>query len=277
MKKGDYNLLTVDSISAEVYLLKDENGDEVSMPQSLCEIEKRVGEQFNAFVFDSNGKTLATDIDPLVRLDHFAMLKLSSKESFYAEMDMGIPGYPLRVPLREQVQGMNEGDKYLVFYFYDKDKETYVGSCKVEEFLIDHIKSEYSPGQKVKIQAFKFTELGIKVIVDDMYEGLVYDSEVFQDINFGEIKEAFIKKLRSDKKIDITLQPFGYRKVEGNTQKILDLLKAQEGILHLGDKSDPESIAHILSMSKKTFKKSIGALYKQGLITIEAKSIHLIK
>jgi len=274
---GDYNLLTVKAKTDQGYTLMDDEHTPIKMPLSLSKGSYEIGDEVQVLVFKSAQELLASDRKGLITINGFANLELVAKGPFHCEMDMGLDEHTLKVPLREQVQNMNIGDHYLVHHFWDEEMDNYIGSCKIDEFLIHYEEAEYKPGQAVKLQAYKFTNLGIKVIVDDLYEGLLYENEVFRDVEFGEILSGYIKKLRDDKKIDVTLQPFGYNKVVSGVPKILELLEKQDGTLHLGDKSDPESIALILSMSKKTFKKAIGHLYKEGKITIEPKSIHLVK
>jgi len=274
---GDINKLEVKQKTEGGYVCQGNDEKDIFLPESLAMEETKVGQKFDGFVFTQGDELYASAKKPLITLNNFANLVLKSKNPLVAKFDIGLGDYMLTVPLREQVQGMIEGDTYLVTYYYDEPSDKYYGSCRIETFLRDSDPEEFSPGQAVKLQAFKFTDLGIKVIVDDVCEGLLYDNEVFQDVAFGESLKGYVKKMRADNKLDVTLQPFGYKKVLDNVDLILQKLKEGDGVLHLGDKSDPESIAMILSMSKKTFKKTIGALYKKGLIKIEPKSITLVR
>ncbi len=131
------------------------------------------------------------------------------------------------------------------------------------------------PGQEVDLLIGESSPLGMKVLINDQYEGLLYHTEIFKPLSKGDHVKGYIKKLREDNKIDVSLEPFGYRKVEPNMDKILKKLKEQNGLLHLTDKSDPQKIYDQLQMSKKVFKKAIGGLYKQKLIRIESDGVYL--
>jgi len=162
----------------------------------------------------------------------------------------------------------------VVYLHIDRLSKSLLGSTKVSKFLeTEYIDLEV--GQEVDLMAYGHSDLGVKVIINHKYEGLLYKNDVFQPIKIGEQLKGYIKKVRDDDKVDVTLHKFGYRSTEPNADKILEKLKENEGVLDLHDKSDPVDITALLQMSKKSFKKALGLLYKQKVIRIEDDAIYL--
>lgn len=275
MQVGLYNNLKVKSKNGDQFILADKHGEEAILPTELIKKRLSIGEEINVFVMPFNGKLIASMVKPKILLGGFANLQLAEKSALKSRMDIGLGDYTMELPLGEQLRTMDEGETYLAHFAYDEEVDRYFLTCLIEDFTDEAPEEEFKAGDKVKIMPYKFTNLGIKVIVDDQYDGLLYNNEVFQDLDYGQSLTGYIKKLRPDNKLDVSLTPFGYKKVLDVTDQILEKLKANDGILHLGDKSEPEIISHQLGMSKKTFKKAIGALYKKGLIIIEPKEIRL--
>ncbi len=172
---------------------------------------------------------------------------------------------------------MEAGKSYIVYLFLDQETDRLVASNKIEDFIEDE-DVDLEEGQEVDLMVFKKTELGYKVIINNLFEGLIYHNEVFKPLNVGDTLKGYVKPLREDGKIDLILQKAGYRNtIEPNSALILDLIKSSNGFLSLNDKSDPEDIKRIVGMSKKAFKKTIGTLYKQKLILIEKDGLYLTK
>ncbi|MGB0425253.1 MAG: GntR family transcriptional regulator, partial [Flavobacteriales bacterium] len=167
------------------------------------------------------------------------------------------------------------GDKRIIYMFLDDRSQKLVGSMKWKDFCFKD-EPEYEVNQKVKIMIGEETDLGRNVLIDNAYYGLIYDNEIFEDLEIGEEREAFIKNQREDGDIDVSLQPLGYSRVLSSVDKIVELLKENEGVLEIGDKSSPELITALTGMSKKTFKKAIGDLYKKKLVVLEPKQVKLI-
>lgn len=188
-------------------------------------------------------------------------------------MDWGLEKH-LFVPFKEQVSKMRKGDRYLVFCYLDELTGRLVASSKVNNFLTNS-ELTIEPFEEVDIIVSNKTELGWNVIVNELHQGLVYDDDVFQKIQTGDRLKAYIKKTRPDGKIDVTLQRPGYRSIEPNAKDVLTHLELKGGFLKLTDKSSPEDIQSQLQMSKKSFKRAIGNLYKQRLINITEEGIHL--
>ena len=133
-------------------------------------------------------------------------------------------------------------------------------------------------GDKVHLIIGHESPLGFSVLIDEEFEGLLYHNEVFQELKEGQVVDGYVKKMREDGKIDVALQAQNFKKaIDGLTQKVIEKLEANDGVLNLTDKSAPEEIKELLQMSKKNFKKAVGNLYKQKIITIEEKAIYLIK
>ncbi|MGM0497479.1 MAG: CvfB family protein, partial [Bacteroidota bacterium] len=203
----------------------------------------------------------------------FAPLKVTSVTDFGAFVDWGI-AKELLVPFREQDKKLREGEYAVIYLFYDEVSERLVGSAKVRKF-IDKENIKVEEGEKVDVLVYDETELGYKVIVNNLHDGLIYQNEVFQEVHIGDKLAAYVKKIRPDGKIDLQLQPFGYSKVAPNAEEILQVLKNNDGWLPLTDKSTPEEIKEKLNMSKKTFKKAIGDLYKNKIIELKEDGIYL--
>ena len=190
-------------------------------------------------------------------------------------MDWGL-AKDIFVPFREQVKKMEEGDTHIVCLYLDKATNRLAASSKINRFLKNE-NIEVKEKDEVDLLIAEVTDIGVNVIINDCYKGILYQDEIFQTLNYGTRVRGYIKKIREDKKIDVSLQKSGYANVLPNEEKILDMLKKSNGFLKLNDSSSPEEITEVLEMSKKTFKKAIGSLFKQRLIKIEEKGISLAR
>jgi predicted RNA-binding protein (virulence factor B family) len=171
---------------------------------------------------------------------------------------------------------MEEGKRYLVYMYLDEKTNRLVGSSKSNQFL-DNKNITLEKGEEVDLIVSHITDVGINVIINEKHKGLLYKNEVFEDLRTGDRIIGYIKNIRPDGKIDVSRQPFGVERIDASAQKVLDELKASRGFLRLHDNSSPEDVKTVLQMSKKTFKKAVGTLYKQKLIEIKEDGIHLIK
>ena len=169
---------------------------------------------------------------------------------------------------------MEEGNSYVVYIYIDEMSNRIVGSAKVEDFL-DKEPHDFVEGQEVDLVLYNHTDIGFKAIINGTHTGVVYDADVFRTVERGEKTKGYIKRIRLDKKIDLLLDKPGYQKVDTVSQNILDKLKDEKGFIPLVDKSPAEDIYSMFGISKKTFKKAIGSLYKARLITIEETGIKL--
>ena len=231
--------------------------------------------QLKVFVYkDSEDRPIATTLKPLALPGEFAVLTVNDVSSYGAFLEMGLEK-ELLAPYKEQNQNLVVGRQVLVYVYLDEATNRLVASCKTNKFVKrDFIDLEEN--EEVDLLIGPRTDLGINVIINNTYAGLIYENEVFEKVKLGDKKKGYIYKLREDDKIDVRLQPTGYENIDAFEQKLLDTLEANGGKLPVGDKSEPERIYELLQMSKKNFKKAAGSLYKKRLITVEPTAIQLV-
>jgi hypothetical protein len=273
---GSYNTLEVIVSTKFGLYLSDGQGNEVLLPNKYVPADAGIGTQIRVFVYrDSEQRPVATTLDPFITKGGFAALRVKSVTEFGAFLDWGLEK-DLLCPHDEQAERMQLGKSYVVTLLLDEFSGRLVASSKLRQHLSnDALTVAY--GEAVDLLVIGHIEAGIQVVVNDRHLGLVYRNEVFRPMQPGMRMKGFIKTIRPENKLDISLQPLGYQAIEPNAQKILDLLKAGTGFLPLHDGSDPEMIAAALQMSKKTFKKAIGALYRDQQIRIAEDGIHLLR
>ena len=272
---GKFNELTILRKTSVGLFLGDEDGEEVLLPNKYCPDQFVIGNKLKVFIYlDYAERKIATNLIPRIFLHEFALLRVTDVNEFGAFMDWGLEK-DLMVPFSEQRQKMEEGRSYIVFLDIDWKSERLFASNKLEKHLQNEF-LEVEEGDQVQLIIQQKTDLGYSVIVNNSHRGLIYDSEIFIPLHIGDRVDGFIKKIRDDNKLDISLHPIGYENArDQNTQIIYQALLDQKGILDLTDKSSPEEISHRLGMSKKAFKKAIGALYKERKIRIQEDGIHL--
>jgi len=273
---GKYNLLQVaDNTPHGLFLIDKEDEDRILLPGKYIPEGVDEGDHLEVYVYrDNEERLIATTEEPKVTLYEFGALTVSSVGKYGAFVDYGV-GKDLLVPFREQQRPMEVGKTYLVYMYLDGQTDRLTGSTRLEQFL-DNEDLTIEVGEEVLVTFWNKTDLGINVIINHQHKGLVYSNELFEQVALGDTRTAYVHRIREDNKVDIRLQKEGYAKVEENAQRILDELKKRDGYLLLTDKSAPERIKEELGMSKKTFKKSIGNLYKQKLISLEEKGIRLL-
>jgi len=258
-----------------VYLDADELG-EILLPQKYVPKDYEKDGMVEVFVYlDSEDRLIATTEKPHAMVNEFAFLKVAAVNKFGAFLDWGLLK-DLLVPFREQKQKMEEGKSYVVFIYLDEESQRIAASAKLDKFL-DLMPTEYIEGEEVDLLICDKTDIGYKAIIEGKHWGILYDNEVFQKLERGQQINGYIKKIREDNKIDLSLQKTGYNIVDEISEKILAKLKEQDGFIPVTDKSPPEVISDIFGISKKTFKKSIGALYKKRLIILENDGIKLVE
>jgi predicted RNA-binding protein (virulence factor B family) len=272
---GKYNTLRVlKEVDFGVYL-DGENEGEILMPIRYVPQNCQVGDHVDVFLYlDSEDRPIATTEKPYAQVGEFAMLRVKSVNKIGTFLDWGIMK-DLLVPFREQKVTMIEGRSYLVYIYVDAESRRIVASAKLNKFL-DKTLPEYVVGQEVELVVESETDLGYKAIVNNLHWGILYENEVFEQLAKGLKLKGYIKKIRTDNKIDLSLQPIGYEKVDPITQMILDELKKAGGFIAVSDKSEAELVYQVFGVSKKSFKQAIGALYKKRLITISTDGIRLI-
>ncbi|MGH1335184.1 MAG: CvfB family protein [Aureispira sp.] len=274
---GQYNLLEVARSTPHGLFLEDKEGESVLLHGKFIPEGTAVGDMIEVYVYkDNEDRPIATTQEPAFTLYEYALLKVTDINTHGAFVDYGVDK-DLLVPFREQQEPMELGESYLVYLYLDGQTDRLTGSTKIEQFLEEEEPEGLEQGDEVLVTIWKPSELGINVIVNNQYRGLIYHNEVFQTLEIGDRVSAYIAQVRSDGKLDIRLDKDGYEKVEPNAQKILDLLEKRAGFILLTDKSSPEQIKQQLGMSKKTFKKAVGSLYKEKRITLEDKGIRLVR
>jgi predicted RNA-binding protein (virulence factor B family) len=248
--------------------------DDVLLPNKYVPTSLAVGDKLDVFLYtDSEDRPIATTLTPHIMRDEFAPLPVVAVSSAGAFLNWGLEK-DLLVPYREQSRPMEVGQWYVVYMYLDEDTNRLVASSKVSRFLDDD-SSDLVKGDEVDLLAYEATDLGYNVIINDRFQGLLYHSSIFRPIQIGDRMPGFIKHIRDDKLIDVSLQQEGFQNVEPNAQRILDELKANKGFLPLTDHSDPKLIYQTLEMSKKTFKKAVGVLYKERKIVLQSDGIVL--
>src|SRR5680860_73148 len=273
---GEYHTLIIDRDTEPGLFLRNEEGDEVLLPNKYKPENFNLEDEIKIFVYlDHQERPVATTLRPYVKLDEFAYLKCVEVSDIGAFLDWGLEKH-LFVPYREMASEMRKGSWYLIFCYLDEESGRLVGSSKTNAFL-DNSDITVEPFQPVDIIVANPTDLGMNVIVNEIHQGLIFKDDIFQDLQPGDRLKAWVKKTRPDGKIDITLQRPGYRSIEPNAQDILNEMELKGGFLKLTDKSAPQEVQRVLQMSKKSFKKAIGTLYKQRLIDIKEDGIYLKK
>ena len=276
MKLGKINRLKVSRISQFGTYLTDDENNEVLLPDDYEGAEDvELDELIDLFIYlNSEDQYAATAKTPLIETNKFAYLQVKDVNRVGAFMDIGI-SKDLLVPYAEQTEEMRVGNSYLVFMFVDEETDRLVGSCKENEFVFfDEIDVEV--GDEVDLLPYRKTDLGIHAIVNNLYKGLIFQSDIHKDFDLGEKIKGYVKDIREDGKIDLLLEPLGYRQsIDPTSEIILTKLAEANGQLFFTDKSTPEEIKYEFGISKKAFKRGIGNLYKQKKIVILKESIRL--
>ncbi|MEZ5002697.1 MAG: S1-like domain-containing RNA-binding protein [Chitinophagales bacterium] len=271
---GEYNTLKAIRTAEQGMYLGHNEDETVLLPNRYIPKNLEIGDEIKVFVYGDNyNRPIATTLQPLITLNQFAVLKVKSVEKFGAFMDWGI-AKDLLVPFNNQYKKLEVGKSYMIHLYLDEVSERLVGSAKIPSFLMTEIIT-VKVGDEVDLMVYEKSELGVNVIVNNIHRGLVFWDELFQEVKIGDTMKGYVSKIRPDNKIDISLNKFGYQKVEPNAEKILAYIKQHNGEIPFTDKSDPDEIYKTFKMSKKVFKKALGALYKQRLITIEKNRVKL--
>ncbi len=270
---GKYNELeVVRKISIGMYLT--DGNEEILLPTKFIPSEARIGAKIEVFVFiDNEGRPIATTEEPYAVVGDFTVLTVREVTDYGAFLDWGI-SKDVFVPFREQRVPMIEGHEYFVYIYLDEETNRVAASSKWSKFLSTDI--DFQVEDEVQLLIAEQTDLGFKAIINNKYLGLLYKNEVFEPLHIGDRKRGFVKAIREDDKVDLSLQVKGYEHIEDSKYKILHQLENSNGIIALGDKSTPEEIYQTLKLSKKAFKKTIGGLYKDQLIEIGDFEIKLI-
>ncbi len=257
--------------------LGDESGEEVLLPNKYCPEKFELQDKIEVFVYhDHEERKVATNIRPKILLNEFELLQVTAVTNVGAFMDWGLEK-DLLVPFREQRHKMQEGKWYIVYLDVDRKTDRLYASNRIDDFLQNR-ELTVERGEEVSLFVFQKTDLGFSVIVNNIHKGLLFQNEIFKELNIGDKIIGFVKNIREDNKLDISIQRIGYENFNDcNSELIFHKLVENEGFLPVTDKSSPEEIRRQFGISKKAFKKSIGALYKQRKITILPEGIKSIK
>lgn len=271
---GTFNTLKI-ARRTNVGLFLTDGSQDVLLPKKYIPKISEIGDELEVFVYlDHEERPVATTLEPKIYLNEFSLLKVNYVNDFGAFMDWGLEK-DLFVPFREQARKMSEGNYYIVYMYMDEKTNRLVGSSKLNQFL-DNKNLTVSEGEEVDLIVSHITDAGINVIINEKHKGLMYKNEVFEDLRTGDRIIGYIKNIRPDGKIDVSRHKLGFEKVSDNATKILEELNYNNGFLGLNDKSHPDEIKTVLGMSKKTFKQTIGVLYKERKILIEENGIRSV-
>jgi len=270
------NLEVLRSTEIGLFLDTEErNYNGILLPKRYVPSGIEIGDFMDVFIYrDSEDRIIATRLDPYIRVGEFAYLNVNKVESYGAFLDWGLPK-DLFVPLSQQRMLMVNDGYYLVYAYLDEQTDRIAATAKVHRYLQNEAE-DLEIGQEVELLICDETDLGVRVIVDNKFWGLVFHNEIFQHLEEGQKTIGYVKGIRQeDNKIDITLKKQGMAEVKDARSQIIEVLYDSNGFLPLNDKSAPEAIYEELEMSKKVFKKAIGNLYKDKMITIKRDGIHL--
>jgi predicted RNA-binding protein (virulence factor B family) len=272
---GRYNeLKVIKEMDFGIYL--GDGTAEILMPSKWVPRGTAIGDLMDVFVFrDSEGRLIATTIRPYAIAGEFAFLEVQQVNATGAFLDWGMEKN-LMVPFREQPVPMEEGKSYVVYVYVDEETDRIVASAKLNKF-IEREDIDLVEGDVVDLLIYSETDKGLNAIINNTYNGLIYRNEIFDNTRIGDKVKGFVKQVREDNKIDLSLQKSGYELVDDVKWKILNLLKEKNGFLPLHDGSSPEEIKAALQISKKAFKKAVGALYKEQLVKLTPKGVELIR
>lgn len=272
---GDFaELEVVKKVDFGIYLDGGPLG-EILLPLKEVPEGTEPGQDLNVFLYcDSEDRVIATTQKPYAKAGDLVGLKVVDTTDFGAFLDWGLLK-DLFVPFAEQHKPMQKGKTYVVRVLVDETSGRMVASSRLNRFIAATANA-YVEGDAVEILVAEVSDLGYRVIVDDRYWGALYSNEIFKPIAIGDRLKAYIKRVREDQKLDISLQAPGYKHVGPASEQLLQKLKQEDGFLALTDKSPPERIYHVMQMSKKTFKKAVGQLYRERKIRLKADGIYLV-
>ena len=275
LKIGEYNhLRIIKEVPFGLYL--DGYEDEILLPLQYVPETYEIDQFIDVFIYrDSEDRIIATTLKPKATINQFAYLEVKAVTPLGVFMEWGL-AKDLFVPFSQQFQKMSVGRSYLVYVYLDGQTDRIVASARVEKFLPLTDGSEFTIGDKVDAIPFEHTDLGIKCLVNNCKIGMLFKNQVFTNLTFGESTPVYIANIRPDGKLDLRLEPVGMVRIDSQAERILNAIKDNNGVLKLHDKSPAEAMYQALGMSKKDFKKGVGALYKSKLIALHSDCISLL-
>ena len=272
IRLGDTNTLkVVKTVDFGVYLDGGDAG-EILLPTRYVPKECAVGSELEVFLYlDNEERLIATTLQPLVKVGGFACLEVSWVNQYGAFLNWGLMK-DLFCPFHEQRRKMSQGERHFVHAYLDESSYRIVASAKIDMFLSQRMPM-YANNELVDVIVWQRTPLGWKVVVDNQFAGMIYHNEIFQTLHSGMCLEAYVRTVRPDGKIDLTLQQDGFRKVDSFAEQLLQYIDEHGGQIPFGDKTDADLIYETFQVSKKTFKKAVGDLYRRHLIVIADNGI----
>ncbi|MCH2230329.1 MAG: S1-like domain-containing RNA-binding protein [Crocinitomicaceae bacterium] len=275
MNIGEFNNLTILRFTSVGAYLADEEDNDVLLPNKYLTDDMQLDDEVSVFVYrDSEDRVVATTEKPYIEMGGFAYLKATAVSHFGAFVDWGLEK-ELMVPFKEQNLKLEEGRYYLTHLFLDDQTDRVVGSTRVQRYF-QFCEEEFEADALVDLLICETTDLGVKVVVNNKYSGLIFRSDISKSVKRGDYIKGYVAKVREDGKLDIRLDKVGYDKISGSAEELLKILQRDKS-LNLTDKSDPDDIREILGMSKKTFKQAVGSLYKQRLIKLGEGKISIVE
>ncbi|MEP0265751.1 S1-like domain-containing RNA-binding protein [Dokdonia sp.] len=272
---GQYHRMRIDRETEPGLFLSNEAGDDVLLPNKYVPEEYKIWDELDVYVYlDHEERPVATTLKPFIERNSFGYLRCTTVSNIGAFLDWGLEK-ELFVPFAQQARPMKVGSWYIVYMYLDEKTNRLAATSKTIKYLSNDDLT-IKKFDKVNLLISHITDRGANAIVNSKHKGLIYKEDIFEDIRTGDQLEGWVKKIRPDGKIDIVLQEEGYKSIEPNAQFIFEELGANDGFLPLHDKSAPEDIQSQLGLSKKSFKKAIGTLYKDQKILIKEDGIHLI-
>ncbi|MBD3904401.1 S1-like domain-containing RNA-binding protein [Chryseobacterium sp. Ch-15] len=274
MQIGKTQTLKISEKNSSGWMLESETGESAFMSKVFIRDEKEIGDEIEVFVYQDDNKLKATTEIPLAEVGEFAVMSCVQSLPTGAFMDWGIIK-DLFIPYKQQKTKIIEGKRYLVNLYVDEDLKLITGTTKFKRNP-QYENLPFQKGDKVDLLIMNESELGWNVVINKKYIGLIYTSDVYKKLYPLSEEEGYIKEIREDGKIDVSIQPVGFENIDEFKQKILNKLEENFGLLHLSDKSSPEEIKDELQMSKKNFKKALGGLYKDKIVDILEDKIRLV-
>lgn len=273
---GKMNTLAVLRETEVGLYVGDQEGNEALVPVSLLKSRHPVGSRMDVFVYtDAENRLIASPAKPYAELNSFVYLRVTDVQEFGAFMDWGLEK-DLFVPYSQQDVKMQVDEFYVVYVYLDEKTNRMAASSRIDNFVSNETMS-LETGQEVDLLVYDESPLGFSCIINNAHKGLIYHNDIYQEVFVGDELKGYVKNIRPDKLIDLSFQKSGFKNVLDSTDVVLEAIEKNNGFLNLHDKSSPEEISIRLSMSKATFKKAIGILYRQRKVLIKPEGVYLVK
>ena len=274
IKLGVINTLKIVRTAEQGFYLEALDEESVLLPNVYIKSDMQIGSLIEVFIYtDSEDRLIATTLKPYAMKDEFACLEVVDTAKFGAFVDIGL-AKDLLVPKNRQSSSFNVGGRKVLRVIEDEKTQRLIGTEKFSQFFSKDI-NNLVKNDEVKILLYSKTPLGYKVIVNNLYDGMIFHTEIFENINIGDVKKAYVKNIREDGKLDLSLQKIGQKKGDDNSEKVLSILKDNSGKLNFTYKSDAEEIKNMFGISKKAFKAALTKLIDEEKILLEENSINI--